>query len=329
MTLPRGFIEFIITVVMALCVGARLAAQQPDIGPAPGRLVDIGGRKLHLLCSGSGSPTIVLEAGASAFAIDWTLVQGEAAGTNRVCSYDRAGSAWSDSSTAATRASVAQDLHALLKASGEKPPYVMVGASLGGIFVRLYEADYPDEVVGLVLIDPATEGRLFTMFEGKGVLIASLTAEQLRSTIAARSVAVRHRQPQTGAPFDRLPRDLYELRIKLDTRLIASVPDTVSYEIVLRSAEGERARLARLRELSSAQEHALGDRPIVVLTRGLEWNQGLNDAHAAVARLSTNSRQTVVAGAGHEIHLFQPSTVVQAIADVVEAVRSKKLLPAR
>src|SRR3954471_24802761 len=93
---------------LAACVLAgRGAAQAPDIGPPPGRMVDVGGRRLHLLCSGSGSPTVVLEAGASAFAIDWTLVQNEIAGTNRVCSYDRAGSGWSDSSTAAARADVA------------------------------------------------------------------------------------------------------------------------------------------------------------------------------------------------------------------------------
>src|SRR5687767_9494812 len=71
-------------------------AQSADIGPAPGRFVDLGNRKLHLNCVGSGSPTVILEAGASSFAIDWSLVQPEIAATQRVCSYDRAGSGWSD-----------------------------------------------------------------------------------------------------------------------------------------------------------------------------------------------------------------------------------------
>ena len=93
----------------ALLITATLvAAQQIDIGPAPGRLIDVGGRKLHILCTGTSEtagrsertgPTVILEAGASSFAIDWSLVQPEIARGHRVCSYDRAGSGWSDPRT--------------------------------------------------------------------------------------------------------------------------------------------------------------------------------------------------------------------------------------
>ena len=301
--------------VAAMCLTASALLAQP-----PGRLVDVGGRRMHLLCSGAsaaGSPTVVLEAGASAFAIDWTLVQREVARTTRVCSYDRAGSGWSEAATPATRRRVAADLHALLQAAGERPPYVLVGASAGGLHVRHFAADYPSEVVGLVFVDPAAETRLFTMLDGKMVTIASLSAEQLRSTIPAHAVVVPKRAPQRGAPFDRLPPDLYAERIALDEKLIASVPDTVPYEAVLASAESERASLARLQALTAQDAHPLGDRPVVVLTRGAEWSQGLFDAHEYVARLSTNARHTTIPGAGHEIHLFAPEAVVQAIADVV------------
>src|SRR5919198_1243925 len=154
MTYPRLVLAF-------CCFAAGLGAQQPELPPAPGRLVDIGGRRLHLLCSGAGAPTVVLEAGASAFAIDWTLVQREVARTNRVCSYDRAGMGWSDPSAASTLAGDVRNLHGLLTEAAERPPYVMVGASRGGLLVRLYVADYPDEVAGLVLVDPASEDRLF------------------------------------------------------------------------------------------------------------------------------------------------------------------------
>src|SRR5207249_11399598 len=134
----------------------------------------------------------------------WTLVQAELARTHRVCSYDRAGSGFSDPATGGRGGGVPADLHAALQAAGEKPPYVMVGASLGGIYVRLYQAQYPDEVVGLVLVDPAAEDRLFTMHGGKPALIASLTADQLRSTIPPGPATVPRRPPQTGTPFDRL-----------------------------------------------------------------------------------------------------------------------------
>ena len=195
--------------------------------------------------------------------------------------------------------------------------------------MRLYQAQYPDEVVGLVFVDPAHEDRLFVMSEGKPVAIASLTAEQRRSIIPPGPMRVPRRRPQTGAPFDRLPRELYELRIKLDRRLIASVPESVPYGAVVASAEQERAGLAKLKAVSAAAPHPLGDRPLVVLTRGVDSSQGLRDVHTGLARLSTNSRHTVVAGSGHEIHLFQPGAVTQAIRDVLEALRSGKQLPAR
>jgi pimeloyl-ACP methyl ester carboxylesterase len=319
-----------IALSIALCAGTPLVAQPVEIGPPPGRLVDIGGRNLHLHCTGSGSPTVVLEAGASAFAIDWALVQTEIARTNRVCSYDRAGHGWSEPAKAVeTPERVALDLHSVLQAAGEKPPYVMVGASMGGIYVRLYQVRYPDEVAGMVLVDPAHEDRLFAMFEGKGVTYASLTAEQLRSTIPPGPAKVSPRSPQTGAPFDRLPRELYELRVALDKRLIASVPSSVPYDVIVESAEGQRAAFAKLHEISTTQDHPLGDRPLVVLTRGADSDQQRTEVHARLARISTNSRHTVVAGSGHEIHLFQPSVVIQAIQAVLEAHRSKTRLSPR
>jgi pimeloyl-ACP methyl ester carboxylesterase len=157
-------------VLCATLLLVTIGAAQVDVGPAPGRLVDIGGRRLHVNCSGSGSPTVILEAGASAFALDWSLVQPEVARTNRVCSYDRAGLGWSDARPDVdTPARVVADLRRLLSAAGERPPLVLVGASWGGLYARLYLLDHAEDVTGLVLVDPSTEDGLFTMFEGKGV----------------------------------------------------------------------------------------------------------------------------------------------------------------
>jgi pimeloyl-ACP methyl ester carboxylesterase len=212
-----------------LCVAflssTTAVAQPSDIGEAPGRLVDVGGRRLHINCSGSGTPTVILEAGASSFALDWSLVQPDIARANRVCSYDRAGSGWSDPrGEVDTPARIVLDLHTLLSASGEQPPFVLVGASMGGVYARLYQLEYPNDVSGMVFVDASTEDGLFAMFQGQGVAIAALTAEQLRSTLPAGSVLIPRRSPQTGAPFDRLPPELYQLRIKLDQRLIDSFP---------------------------------------------------------------------------------------------------------
>ena len=308
----------------AFCFATGLAAQQPDLPPAPGKFVDIGGRRLHLICSGRGAPTVVLEAGASSFAIDWTLVQRELEKTTRVCSYDRAGMGWSDAPNGSTPASTARDLHTLLNAAGEHAPHIMVGASRGGLLIREYLADYPDDVAGLVFVDPASEDRLFTMLNGEGVLIASLTPEQLRTTVPRQPVAVPRRSPQTGAPFDKLPAELYKQRVALDMRLIASAPDTVTPEMIASAQERERALLARLLATRSATQHPFGDRPTVVLSRGDESNAEREAVHAALARLSTSSRHSVIAGAGHEIHLFEPAAVIQAVTDVLREVRGKR-----
>ena len=308
------------SLVVAGWVASALLAQQSDLPPPPGQLIDIGGRKLHAICSGQGSPTVVLEAGASSFAIDWTLVQPEIARTTRVCSYDRAGMGWSDPPGKGEHAS--GDLHALLTAAKEPPPYVLVGASRGGLMVRTYLLEYPTDVAGFVLVDPSSEDRLFTMVDGRALAIAEATPEQIRKNAPSGPVNVPRRKPQIGAPFDKLPSDVYRVRILLDERLIASVPDTVAPEVVAASQESERASLARLLATRSGSPHPLGDRPTVVLTRGDEKNADRETSHAALAALSTNSRHSVIAGAGHEIHLFQPAAVVQAIRDVVTSART-------
>jgi pimeloyl-ACP methyl ester carboxylesterase len=310
----------------ALALTSSLAAQTAEIGPSPGTMVDVAGQRVHLLCSGQGTPTVVLEAGASSFAIDWTLVQREVARTNRVCSYDRLGMGWSDSARAG--GSEHRTLNGLLRASGERGPFIMVGASRGGLLARDYALAYPADVAGFVFVDASTEDRLFTMVRGNAVAIAETSADDIRASLPTRSVPVPKRRAQTGAPFDKLPAELYQQRVKLDERLIASTPDSVTPEFIFAFQDGERQLLARL-AASRASGTPLGDRPTVVLTRGDEQNAGREGSHLALAKLSTNWRHSVIAGAGHEIHLFQPDAVVQAIADVVESVRTKGRLPPR
>jgi len=312
---------------MLLSLAVLLGAQEAEIGPAPGRLINIGARQLHLRCTGDGSPTVVIEAGASAFAIDFALVQPEISMTTRVCSYDRAGSGWSDPRPdVETPIRVIRDLKALLDAGGEKPPFVMVGASRGGVFVRLFQAEYSADVVGVVLIDPAAEDQLFVMFQGKAVALTSLTPEQhrsMQSTLPA-TIAVPSRQPQTGAPFDRLPPPLYKTRVALERKLIASMPRTVSAEIAAESGSGDYAMLSQLSAARKGNPVLLGDLPMTVLTRGLGSSPDQQAAHAELSRMSRIGQHMVVTGAYHEIHLSHPEVVVKAVNAVVTQVREKK-----
>ena len=317
----------------ALAIAATVASapvlaqqQQGSIGPAPGRLVDIGGRKLHFICSGSGAPTVVLEAGAGAFAIDWSLVQPAVAQSQRVCSYDRAGAGWSDPRDAVdTPARIIRDLHSGLAAAGEKTPVVLVGHSMGGVYARLYQLEYPGDVVGLVLVDPSSEDGLFTLYQGKGVAIASLSSEQLQTTMPTAPVNVARRSPQTGSPFSLLPQALYELRVKLEQRVIEAIPLSVPAEVVREFQAGEHAALSRLLQSQKQADAPIARVPLVVLTRG----DGNRTAHAILAKLSPNSRHTIVPGAAHEIQLTHPQVVIQAIDDVVAAARERKPLPPR
>ena len=311
--------------VLLVLATSRAHAQAGDIGSPPGRLVDVGGRRLHLYCTGQGSPTVVFENGGGAFSIDWALVQPAIAKTTRACSYDRARHAWSDPSPSAeTAASVARDLHALLAAAGERPPYVLAGHSMGGIYVRIFERRYPGEVAGLVLVDSSHEDQLFTMYRGRAVTIGSLTAAQILDGLPPGDIRVPSRPPQTGEPFNRLPDALFTLRVELERRLIAGdSAKPVPYATVVETIEGQRAAFAELLEARRTRPDEFANRPIVVLTRGVNAPDALRAAHAALAAASKKGRHAVVPGAGHEIQLFQPAAVIQAIEDVVSNVRSK------
>jgi pimeloyl-ACP methyl ester carboxylesterase len=130
--------------------------------PKPiGDLISIGSRKLHIHCTGTGSPTVVVENGGAAFSFDWELVQPEIARLTRICTYDRAGYAWSDPGPEFdTFDQAINDLHLLLTNAGVRGPYVLVGHSLGGMLIRFYQAKYPGDVVGIVLVDSSHEESL-------------------------------------------------------------------------------------------------------------------------------------------------------------------------
>jgi len=273
-------------------------------------------------CTGEGSPTGVLVNGAGSFSIDWALIQPAIAAKTRVCSYDRAGAGWSDQRGAVdTPARIVRDLHTALAAAGEKPPLVLAGHSRGGVYVRIYQLEYPQEVVGLVLVDPSTEDGLFTLYQGKPVAIAALTSDQLQTIMPTAPVSVPRRAPQTGAPFDLLPPAVYELRITLEQRVIDAVPPTVPADVVRECQAGEHAALARLLQSQQQADAPRARVPLVVLTRG----DGNRTAHAILAKLSQNSRHTVVSGAAHEIQLTHPEVVIQAIDDVVAATRDRSM----
>ncbi|MGH2484392.1 MAG: alpha/beta fold hydrolase, partial [Ktedonobacterales bacterium] len=136
----------------------RFEARERRDAP-PGELVNVGGHRMHINLTGKGTgPTVVLDAGLAGFSTDWTLVQREVATFARVCSYDRAGYGWSDPVPGERTSDViVAELHKLLRHAGAPGPYLLVGHSFGGYSVRVFADRYPDEVAGLVLVDPSHE----------------------------------------------------------------------------------------------------------------------------------------------------------------------------
>ncbi len=210
------------TAVIIVALITPAYAQQkasPESYPPPGRLIDIGRRKLHMYCTGNGSPTVILIAGGGGFSIDWALVQPQVAVSTRVCSYDRAGLGWSDPGP--SEDSVEQtvsDLHGLLQASGEHGPYVLVGASIAGIFIQAYQRAFPTDVAALVFTN--SSNRIGFQGKDKDGLIWELTEADIRSGFPLPRSATKRRKPKREEdPYDKLPSDLQKVRLWLDVRL--------------------------------------------------------------------------------------------------------------
>ncbi len=312
-------------VIIAVLAVTELSGevQQPQRYEPPGRLIDIGGRKLHLHCAGTGSPTVILVAGGGAFSIDWALVQPKVAENTRVCSYDRAGLAWSDPGPAdETVEQTIGDLHAVLKAAGEKAPFLLVGASIGGIFIQAYQRAHPEQVAGLVFSN--SSNRVGMSVKDKGGLIWELTEDDLRSAFPRPPGPKTPAPTQVGEPFNRLPADLQAVRLWLDVRLWEKYePAKAGPESVL----SWRKEFLREFEETDARQHPLGQLPVIVVSSGPTASESERRSRAGAAArldfLSSNSVHVTATGSGHEIHLYQPEVVVQALTRAVSAVRNR------
>lgn len=307
--------------VLLVTAGAFTVSAQPY--PAPGRLVGIGGRKLHLHCTGKGRPVVVLMAGGGAFSIDWALVQPRVAETTRVCSYDRAGLGWSDPGP--LEDSVEQtvaDLQAVLKASGEKGPYILAGASIGGIFIRAYQRAFPDEVGGLVFTN--SSNRVGMKVKDQVGLIWNLSEEQIRSVFPLPPAPHQAPPAKIGDPFDRLPANLQPVRLWLEARLTAAWE---RHETGPESMLSWRKEFLREFEETDSKEPPLGKLPVVVVSSGPVASdaerQSRDGAAARLDFLSSNTLHVTAKGSGHEIHLYQPDRVIGALLQTVAAVRNR------
>jgi pimeloyl-ACP methyl ester carboxylesterase len=201
-------IRLLVTVCFAVCLIAQ------EIPAPPGKLVDLGEHRLHVNCSGNSGPAVVVELGLGDFSFEWVLVQNEVAPFTRICTYDRAGHAWSDPGPQPrTYAQINLELRDALRKLGMRGPYVLVGHSFGGPVVRQFAADYPKDVAGMVFVDTVHEDQR-VVIQGKAVQLRAtadgrpIPPAREKLTDAERTVpkpVVRSPGGTMSAPLDRLP----------------------------------------------------------------------------------------------------------------------------
>jgi pimeloyl-ACP methyl ester carboxylesterase len=286
--------------------------------PMPGQLIDVGGHRLHLSCTGSGTPTVVLEPGAGEMSSSLGWIAPAVARDTRVCVYDRAGRGWSEpADTAQDGAQIATDLHTLLQRGQVPGPYVLAGHSFGGLYVLTFAARYPDEVAGMVLVDstaPASAATTGTPSAGHGGSSNGMRrVSALVSTAARLGLGRLYGQVAAGS---------------LPPRSRGEVGASVANPSTLRSTIDEYLQAGA----SAEQAAALGDfadKPLIVLTAGSGHDAAWSAAQNRLARLSINSVHRIIAGATHEDLIGNEedaAATTQAILDVVASVRSPRRL---
>jgi pimeloyl-ACP methyl ester carboxylesterase len=294
--------------------------------PPLGRLVSVGSHRLHIFTAGEGAPAVVLDNGLPATSVGWCFVQPRVAEFTATASYDRAGLGWSDSAVAGPRTAgrAAEELHTLLGAAGVPPPYVLVGHSFSGFTARLYAARWPEEVAGIVLVDPIHPSEWLPpspmqqrqLAAGARMArrvgwIAALGGMRFYFWLIARRAITPRAPGDWIASIAKLPREFLPL-------LRAFWSQRKPFAALAAGLEG---LLESAREVER-EAGPLGDVPLVVLSAG-NTNRRRLAAHEELARLSSRGTHVVVHTAGHWIHLDEPQVVVAAIREVVEQARKR------
>jgi pimeloyl-ACP methyl ester carboxylesterase len=325
---PRSWLRIIIrSLVILVIVFAATGFVYENISeardrrfhPMPGQRVDVGGYKMHIHCTGQGAPTVILDSGLGDSYISWHKVQPEIAKFTRICSYDRAGLAYSDSSPQPRTSKVmAEELHALLHNAGISPPYVLAGHSMGGYNIRLFASLYRSDVAGMVLVDSS--------------------------------------HPEQQKRFPQALSDLDKTWVREQEFLTFSMPFGIprllgfcGNDAEIRAADcnfhSAREGVAELKAISesaaqTAATGSLGDLPLAVLSHDPDQPQPdlpedlvtpTNDVweqmQEELAHVSNRSARTIAKHSGHYIQLDRPDLVIEAVRGVVDQARQVRSAP--
>jgi pimeloyl-ACP methyl ester carboxylesterase len=295
----RWLLTPVIATLLAFAVGGGLTtigtANPAIASAASGRLIDVGGHRLYIECTGSGGPAVVLQAGLGAESSSWAAIAPTVAATTTVCAYDRAGHGRSDEAGQQDGLALATDLHAVLERAGVPGPYVLVGHSSGGPYVRVFGAQYPDEVAGMVLLDSQPDDAFTALPAYPGFYSTFRTVATLSPSLARIGLLA----PLLGLSFDE------------------------STAAAVRGARDEFLALPTVLSQSSGLT-SIGDRPLIVVTAAAQPDPGWVAAQDSLVRLSTASIHRVMSNATHNSLISGPdaSASAQAILDVVASIRT-------
>lgn len=300
--------------------------------PPPGKMIDVGGYKMHINCSGEGTPTVILEAGLGGSSIDWSLVQPNIAKFATVCSYDRAGMGWSEKSpNLRTSRQMVEELHSLLVKANIPAPYILVGHSFGGIIMRQYANQYPDEVFGIVLVDSSHElqNKKFpprpelTFYEKINVHLVPFLAP-LGYPRIAKDVSKTDLQ---HFPAD--IQDVYLAKISTTKSFLTSYYEAKNLDKSFSQLENENA--------------SLGNKPLIVITAGKsliekseepelehfspelreQFDKVWNYLQKDLVTKSQHGKQIIAEKSDHMIPWFQPEIIVEAVREEVRIEKAK------
>jgi pimeloyl-ACP methyl ester carboxylesterase len=267
--------------------------------PPPGHLVDIGGYRLHLWCTGDGAPAVILDTGLGGSSASWGFVQPDVARFTRVCSYDRAGMGYSDPGpTPRTARRIANELAELLVRSGIGGPVVLVGASIAGLNVRVFASDHPERVAGLVLVDASHEDQVHEVPPMARFV-------PLLSTIGV----LRLFGVSFGQRIESLPPSVRQFARATSFR--AAGYQAAADEIIHVRESASEVRSSR-RKLTV---------PVLVITAGRGADENWRRLQRDQASLSERGCLMIAEQSGHVVPIDQPELIVDAIRIVVETAR--------
>ena len=281
----------------------------------PGDLVDVGGYRLHLVCRGEGTPTVVLDAGMSDAWVTWSKVQPALAKTTRVCSFDRAGIGFSEPGPSPrTSSQIVKELHTLLGKAGVGPPYVLVGHSFGGYNVRLFASRHPTEVVGIVLVDASHEDQWRRYpAEVRGEVARMLGRSQQMAEKAERGERMAPIVPNLPPALASRPcwyRTLFEeLRsVEMSADELRAADRSLHVPLVVISAGRSRpmGRTRRQRE---------------------EMSRAWEEMQTEMVALSPYGKRIIARNSSHYVQRDEPEVVVAAIEEVLTGLRRAAASP--